>query len=104
MSKLKYNAKVHSLTHDANLTDVVPTTGENNFSGSMPTEICDLKNGGGALEVLFADCDIVCTCCTACYSPLGSLQLLNNNTANDIFFNATVSFNTTCNYTKPYLC
>jgi hypothetical protein len=39
----------------------------NNFTGSMPEEICALRSGAGRLEYLAADCngiDFSCSCCT----------------------------------------
>jgi hypothetical protein len=42
--------------------------GENDFFGSMPSDICNLTMGVGVLNTLWSDCTIDCDCCTACYS------------------------------------
>jgi len=42
----------------------------NNLSGSMPQELCNLRTtNGGLLFLLQADCksEVVCSCCTRCF-------------------------------------
>jgi len=60
----------------------------NNLSGSMPQDVCNLRTtNGGLLFLLQADCksEVVCSCCTRCFKkkshqPVAICHINENNT------------------------